>query len=149
MTRVNTADLAFGLFLIAVAAVALYLIADLPMGSTSRMGPGYVPRALAGMIALIGAFIAGRALVADGEPFPDIAWRPILLVGAAVGMFGLLLPKLGLAATAFIVVLVAGSASKDMRWQELGLIAVLLSTFAVLLFVKALGLPMPIWPTVG
>jgi len=146
MTRVNTADLAFGLFLMAVAAVALYLIADLPMGSTSRMGPGYVPRALAVMIALIGAVIAGRALFAEGEAFPDIAWRPILLVGAAVGLFGLLLPRLGLAATAFIVVLVAGSASKDMRWKELVTIAALLSAFAVLLFVKALGLPMPVWP---
>ncbi|PTM51910.1 tripartite tricarboxylate transporter TctB family protein [Phreatobacter oligotrophus] len=146
MGRVSTADLAFGLFLVAVAAVALYLIADLPMGTAARMGPGYVPRALAVLIALIGAFIAARAFVTAGDAFPAIAWRPILLVGAAVGLFGLLLPRLGLAATAFIVVLVAGLAATDMRWKELILIAVGLSVFAVLLFVKALGLPMPIWP---
>jgi hypothetical protein len=146
MGRANTADLAFGLFLVAIAAVALYLIAELPMGSASRMGPGYVPRALAVAIALLGGFLAFRALLAGREAFPEIAWRPILLVGAAVGLFGLLLPKLGLAITAFIVVLVAGFAAQDMRWKELLLIAAVLSTFAVLLFIKALGLPMPVWP---
>jgi hypothetical protein len=146
MGRVNTADLAFGLFLVAIGAVALYLIADLPMGSASRMGPGYVPRGLAVVIALLGGFLALKSLVAGREAFPEIAWRPILLVGAAVGLFGLLLPKLGLAITAFIVVVVAGFGARDMRWQELLLIAVVLSTFAVLLFIKALGLPLPTWP---
>jgi glucose-6-phosphate-specific signal transduction histidine kinase len=146
MGRANTADLAFGLFLVAISAVALYLIADLPMGSTSRMGPGYVPRALAVTIALLGGFLAFKALLAGREAFPEIAWRPILLVGAAVGLFGLLLPRLGLAITAFIVVLVAGFAAQDMRWRELLLIAAVLSAFAVLLFIKALGLPMPVWP---
>jgi hypothetical protein len=148
MSRVNTADLAFGLFLVAVGAIALYLIADLPMGSASRMGPGYVPRALAVTIALLGIFLAGKAMVAGREAFPEIAWRPILLVGAAVGLFGLLLPRLGLAITAFITVAVAGLAARDMQWRELLLIAAVLSAFAVLLFIKALGLPMPTWPVV-
>jgi hypothetical protein len=146
MSRVNSADLAFGLFLVAVGAVALYLIAELPMGSASRMGPGYVPRVLAVTIALLGAFLAARSLVAGREAFPSIAWRPILLVAAAVGLFGLLLPKLGLAITAFIVVSVAGLGARDMRWRELLVIAAALSAFAVLLFAKVLGLPMPVWP---
>jgi hypothetical protein len=68
-------------------------------------------------------------------------------VGAAVSVFAILLPKLGLAATSFIVVVCAGFASYDVRLRENALLAVALAIFAVVLFVTVLGLPIPIWPS--
>lgn len=146
MGRVNGPDLAFGLFLVAVGAFALVLVADLPMGSAGRMGAGYVPRALSVLIILFGLGLGGRALVAGRVALPAIAWRPLLLIGAAAGLFALLLPRLGLAATSFLVVLVAGFASRDVRFGENVVVAFALAAFAVGLFVSLLGLPFAVWP---
>lgn len=146
MGRVNGPDLAFGLFLVAVGALALVLVADLPMGSAARMGAGYVPRALAVLVILFGLGLGGRALVAGRIAFPDVAWRPVVLIGAAVGLFALALPRLGLALTSFLVVLVAGLASRDVRLGETVVVALALAAFAVGLFVHLLGLPLAVWP---
>jgi hypothetical protein len=146
MSRVNVPDLAFGLFLVAIGAIAFYLISDLPMGSTARMGPGYVPRALAAAIMLFGLVLGGKALVGAHVSLPEIAWRPILFVGAAVGLFALLLPKVGLAITSVVVVAVASFASSDARIRETVILALVLAAFAVGLFILALGLPFSIWP---
>ena len=40
----------------------------------------------------------------------------------------------------------AGLAAYDVRLRENALLAVALAVFAVLLFVTALGLPIPVWP---
>ncbi|MGL4290355.1 MAG: tripartite tricarboxylate transporter TctB family protein [Phreatobacter sp.] len=146
MGRINVPDLAFGLFLVVVGALALVLISDLPMGSAARMGAGYVPRALAVIIILFGLGLGGRALVAARVAFPQIAWRPLLLISGAVGLFALLLPRLGLALTSVAVVLTAGFASHDVRFRENIVAALALAAFAVMLFVSALGLPLSIWP---
>ena len=53
---------------------------------------------------------------------------------------------MGLAITSVIVVLAAGFASYDVRLKENAILALALAVFAVLLFVTALGLPIPVWP---
>ncbi|QCI66855.1 tripartite tricarboxylate transporter TctB family protein [Phreatobacter stygius] len=146
MGRINVPDLAFGLFLVGVGALALVLISDLPMGTTARMGAGYVPRALAVIIILFGLGLGGRALLAGHVGLPEIAWRPLALIAGAVGLFALLLPRLGLALTSLAVVITAGFASHDVRFRENIVVALSLAAFAVGLFVYALGLPLAIWP---
>lgn len=145
-SRINVPDLAFGVLLIAVGAIAWVLVADLPVGTATSMGPGYVPRGLALMIAAFGIVQSARALIADHVPFPATALRPVLLVGASVAAFALLLRVAGLAATSVVVVMVAGYAAYDVRLRENLLLAVGLAVFSVALFVLGLGLPIPIWP---
>lgn len=145
-SRVNVPDLAFGILLLAVAAFTWLLVADLPVGSATSMGPGYVPRGLALLIGAFGLIQIGRAMLASFAPFPHVAIRPLLLVGAAVAVFALLLRGAGLAITSAAVVVVAGLAAYDVRIGENALLALGLAVFSVLLFVMALGLPIPIWP---
>ncbi|BAT58143.1 tripartite tricarboxylate transporter TctB family protein [Variibacter gotjawalensis] len=146
MTRINAPDLAFWLFLIAVGAFSYWLASDLAVGSTTHMGPGYVPRGLAIIIMLFGAVMSVRALFAGGAPFPTVVIRPLIFVGASVAIFALLLPIAGLALTSVAVVLCAGAASHDVKFRENILLALGLSAFAVALFILALGLPLSIWP---
>ena len=56
-----------------------------------------------------------------------------------------MLPLVGLAITSFAVVICAGFAAYDVRLRENAIVALTLSAFGVLLFVKALGLPIAIW----
>jgi Tripartite tricarboxylate transporter TctB family len=144
--RVNIPDLAFAGFLIALGSLGLWLASELPAGRAAAMGPGYVPRGLALLILLMGCGMGVRAALAARQPFPPVALRPLLLIGAAVALFGLLLPRVGLALTSLAVVLCAGFAATDVRLRENGLLALGLSAFAVALFVLGLGLPIRIWP---
>ena len=59
-------------------------------------------------------------------------------------MPGLLLARV--VAAAAVVVLAAGFAAYDVRLRENAILALALAIFAVLLFVTALGLPIPVWP---
>jgi len=144
--RINIPDLAFAAFLIALGAFAFSLALDLHAGSAGAMGPGYVPRALALLTLLYGCALALRALLDARQSFPVIAFRPLLLIAAAVALYAVLLPLAGLAITGALVVLVACFAAPDMRWRETIVIALGATIFSVLLFSFALGLPIPVWP---
>ena len=146
MTRVNIPDFAFGAFLVALGALAVALAGELGIGSAGSMGPGYVPRGLGLLIMIYGAVLGGRALFAGGMKFPAIELRPLLLILASVALFAILLPLAGLALTSLIVVTAAGFAAQDVKLRENVALAFGLAIFAVLLFVKALGLPIAIWP---
>ena len=145
-SRINVPDLAFGIFLIALGALAFALASELTVGSAGSMGPGYVPRGLALLIMIYGAVLALSAAFAGWQAFPAIALRPLLLILAAVALFAVLLPIAGLALTSFAVVICAGLAAYDARLHENAVLAVALAAFAVVLFVSVLGLPISIWP---
>ena len=144
--RVNIPDLAFAAFLVALGALAFALTSELTVGTAAAMGPGYVPRGLAGIIIVYGVVLGLRAVFTGRRAFPIIAWRPLLLISAAVALFAMLLPVVGLALTSLAVVICSGFAAYDVRLRENALLAVALAIFAVLLFVTMLGLPIPVWP---
>jgi hypothetical protein len=144
--KINTPDLAFAVFLIALGGLALALASPLSVGTAAAMGPGYVPRGLAVLIMLYGAALGLRALFSGREAMPSIELRPLLLIFGAVALFAALLPIVGLALTSLALVLCAGTAAYDVRFRENAIAAVILAAFAVVLFVMALGLPIPVWP---
>jgi hypothetical protein len=146
--RVNIPDLVFAAFLVALGAFAFALASELTVGTAAAMGPGYVPRGLALIIMVYGAALGLRAAFSGRQAFPEIAWRPLLLVSAAVALFAVLLPIMGLALTSLVVVVCSGLAAYDVRLRENALLAVALAIFAVLLFVTVLGLPIQVWPQI-
>jgi hypothetical protein len=144
--RLNVPDIAFAAFLVALGALAFALAGELTVGTAGAMGPGYVPRGLALLIMFYGLVLGARAAFTGRQAFPEIAWRPLLLISAAVALFALLLPIAGLAITSFVVVVCAGFAAYDVRLRENAVLGLGLAAFAVVLFVTVLGLPIPIWP---
>jgi Tripartite tricarboxylate transporter TctB family len=145
-SRVDIPDLAFAVFLVALGGLAFHLAGELQIGRAGAMGPGYVPRGLALIVMLMGVGLGMRALLAPRRPFPKVALRPLLLIGAAVALFALLLPRAGLALTSVAVVLCSGFAATDVKLGENAALAAGLSYFVVVLFVLGLGLPLRIWP---
>jgi hypothetical protein len=144
-SRLNIPDLCFAVFLIALGALGFSLSNQLSIGTAAAMGPGYVPRGLSVLIMVYGLALGVRALFSGRQSFPEIAFRPILLVSASVAVFAIVLPLVGLAITSFAVVICAGFAAYDVRLRENAVLAVALAVFAVLLFVKVLGLPVATW----
>ena len=144
--RVNAPDLAFAVFLVALGALAFSLASQLTMGSAAAMGPGYVPRGLSVIIMIYGAVLGVRAVFSGQLPFPGIELRPLLLLSAAVVLFAVLLPLVGLAVTSFAIVICAGYAAYDVRLRENAIAALVLAAFASVLFVSVLGLPIKVLP---
>ncbi len=144
--RFDWPDLAFGAFLVAVAAGTLVATRGLSGGTAADMGPGYMPRAIALILLAFGLFFAGRGLLRGPVGIEPLRLRPILGVGAAVGVFALLIETAGLALASFAAILIAAAASRESRFFEVILFGVAVTAGAVLLFVKALALPVSIWP---
>jgi uncharacterized membrane protein len=129
----------------AVAAAAFFISRDYAMGSAGRMGPGYFPTAVAGLLFLVGAVAVARAFLQPGEVIGTLPFKPLLLIVGSVVSFGLLLPLLGLVLALIIVVLLSAAASDHFRFHWLataGLIG--LVAFCSALFVFGLGVPMPL-----
>lgn len=145
--RVDLRDALFGVFLILVAGVVVYATRNLSFGTPADMGPGFMPRMLAGMATAFGLTFAIRGVIrGGGEPIEPPQVRPLLCVLAAIAAFALLGLKAGLAVAAFATVLVAALGSRETRPVEIILFAVALSAASAFLFVKLLKLPMPIGP---
>lgn len=145
--RVDVKELAFGLFLIALALVAFASTASLSVGVAADMGPGYVPRALAWIILGFGAAFCVTGALKVREPLSEVAWRPLMAILAAIAAFAVLFSTLGLIAACIGCVLVAGTATGPTPWGRLLLFGPLMALFSALLFVKGLGLPFRLWPS--
>ncbi len=136
-----------GVMFIAFAAVALYVSRSYSLGTAVRMGPGYFPMLLGGVLAVIGAILVVRSLVITGDPIGHMRVLPLVVVAVAVVLFGVLLPQLGLAVTLPVVIAVTALASVQSRRWEVLLLALVLTVFSALVFVYGLRLPIPLWPT--
>ena len=145
-SRGDIPDVAFGGFLILLAIVALTETRNLTIGTTADMGPGYVPRALSLLIMAFGLAIAGRGFFAGRRPLPAIKLRPILSVLVSLAAFALLLPRGGLALATLATMACSTFSTAEYKWRESIIFAVIITAFAIVLFVYGLGLPLSIWP---
>ncbi|WP_312893232.1 tripartite tricarboxylate transporter TctB family protein [Ancylobacter sonchi] len=144
--RFDWPDLLFGFFLIAVAAGTFAATWRLSGGTAADMGPGYMPRAIALVLLAFGAFFAARGFRRAYAGIERVQLRPILGVGVSVGVFALLIESASLAAASFASIVIAAVASRESRFFEVILFGLFITAGAVLLFVKALALPVAIWP---
>ena len=145
-SRIDWQDLLFGLFLVAVAAATLVATRNLTVGSAADMGPGYMPRVVSLALLAFGLLFCGRGVRRAGVAIESVQLRPLLAILGGVGIFALTAEQLGLAVASVITVILASFATREGRLYETVPFALLLSAAAVLLFVKVLALPVPVWP---
>jgi len=136
-----------GIMFLAFAAVALLAARGYSLGSAGRMGPGYFPMLLGGVLGLLGIILVARSLVIAGEAVGRLHLIPLLVIALGVCLFGLAIERLGLVVTLIAVVAVTAFASRDSRPLEVSALALVLAAFSVGVFVYALRLPLPIWPS--
>lgn len=139
----NPKDFWSGAIFITIGLAAIYIGQDYSMGSAGRMGPAYFPTILGGLLALIGAIAIVRSLITSGEALEAFTMKGIVLVITGTVLFGVLVRGAGLAIAIVVLVMLSGLASIKFRVAPFLAVAIGLAVFSVLVFVKALGLPMP------
>lgn len=72
-----------GFSLIASGAVAIFIARDYPFGTSLRMGPGYFPIVLGGLLILLGVAVAAKGLRHDAEKLPG-PWLPRALAATSM-----------------------------------------------------------------
>lgn len=114
----------------------------LEIGTTFRMGPGYFPLVLSGLLLLLGGLIVASAIHdRGGEGVGTLAWRGMLFILPAPIFFGLTVRGLGFVPAIFLTTLVAALASFKMRLPWAIALAAGVTVFATLVFSYGLGLP--------
>ncbi|MFC7514591.1 tripartite tricarboxylate transporter TctB family protein [Herbaspirillum sp. GCM10030257] len=141
----NQKDFWSGLIFIVIGAVAVYIGGDYAMGTAGRMGPAYFPTILGSLLAIIGAIAVVRSVATSGEAIEKFTIKGMTLVIVSTLLFGFVVRGAGLAIAVVLVVLLSGLASIRFKFVPFLAVAGGLAVFSVLVFVKALGLPMPMF----
>jgi putative tricarboxylic transport membrane protein len=137
-------DLWCGLIFFAAGLGAVFFMRGLSMGTAVRMGPAYYPTGLGVLLALIGAAIVLRAAIRPGPAVGRLAFGKLALVLGPPVLFGLLLRRAGFVVSLVLLVLLSARASARFRWPVAAALAAGLALGASILFVRLLGLPIPI-----
>lgn len=133
-----------GVIFLSFGLAAVVIALGYPLGTTSRMGPAFFPIVLGSLLALIGAIAIARAFMHDGEPVGRFYFKEIFLILGSVLLFGYLMRGAGLVPAVALLVLMSAFASARFHLGRTLLLAAGLAVFAVVVFVKLLGLPMPV-----
>ncbi len=129
----------------AAGLAAVYIAQDYSMGTAGRMGPAYFPTVLGALLAIVGLIIFGRSFFGKQEEgIHEFAVKPLLLVLVAVLVFGFLFRQAGLMIAIPALIFIAAVASPKFKILPTALLAIGLSLFSWFLFVKMLGLPLPV-----
>ena len=136
-----------GVMFCGFAVVAILDARGYSLGAASKMGPGYFPLLLGGLLAALGGILIGRSLVLSGEPVPRFHVVPLAVIAAAICLFGVMIEPLGLVLSLAVLTLMSAFAGAQFRLLETVALAAALIVFSVGVFVYALGLPLNIWPS--
>jgi hypothetical protein len=119
------------------------------LGSSARPGPGYFPLMLSVIMAILGAIVAFKALTIEtegGDPIGGVAWRPLLVIVAAITVFAITITRLGMVISIPILILIASFAGDEFHWRDVLINAVVLTIASWLIFIVGLKLTIPMWP---
>jgi hypothetical protein len=150
-------DFFSGLMFMAVGTAFAVGAYSYGMGDGAKMGPGYFPRMLGVLLALLGTFIMFKALTvatSDGEKLGKWAWKPMACILGANLIFGIMLgglpsiklPAMGLMMAIYALTFVASLASERFNIKEVFMLATGLALLSYVAFVVLLKLQFPVWP---
>jgi hypothetical protein len=142
-SRINARDAVCGGLFILIGALFALGALGLDIGTARRMGPGYFPLLLSGVLILLGAVVLFNALRSGGFEGAAlrVAWRGMALILPAPIIFGLTVRGLGLAPAIALTAITAALASSSMTLKRAVLVTLAITVFSVLVFSYALGLP--------
>lgn len=141
----NNRDFLAGLLFIVFGVLTIFFARNYPIGITARMGPGYFPMVLGGLLCLFGLVVMMRGLRSGAPVRGAWGWRPLALITLSIMIFGFTMEKLGLVPALMVLFFVSALAGREFRFTEVLLLAVLMSAFAATVFIYGLKLPYPLF----
>lgn len=144
----NHRDLWAGAMFFVFGILFVVLSQQYQIGSAAKMGPGYFPTILGGLLALLGAviFLQAFAKSTAAATLTRVGWRELILVLASVAAFAFLLPTFGIVISIIVLIAISAFASHEFRLRDTLISIVVLIALSYIVFVKGLELQFPVWP---
>ncbi len=140
----NNLDFWAGAMLIATGAVAIFIARDYAFGTALRMGPGYFPSVLGGLLILAGLYLVAVGLRSNEKIQGNWSLRALIVIPLSLVLFGLLMDRAGFIPALLVLIFGSALASTEFKLVEVVLLAIGLTAFSVALFIYGLGLPYPL-----
>ena len=134
-----------GIMFLIIGGGAIYMAQDYPMGTALRMGPGYFPIVLGGIITMFGIW---ELIIGVLKPDPvkgNWSLRALIILPLSAVIFGVMMEKVGFVFAMIVLIYVSALSSKEFRFWEVTALAIGLTAASVGLFIYGLGLPYPLF----
>jgi hypothetical protein len=141
----NKRDFWSGVMFIVTGATAVILARDYAFGSALRMGPGYFPSVLGGVLVLFGVYLLAQGLRSSETIEGSLSLRALAVLPLSLVLFGLLMDYAGFVPALMVLIVGSAAAGSEFKLIEALLLAAGLTAFAVVLFIWGLGLPYPLF----
>lgn len=123
---------------------ALWIGTDYPMGSLTRMGPGFFPVMVSLLVVFFVVLAAVEALRSDGRK-TLFKWRPVIFVSAGILAWTLLIEPLGIVISTFALIGISSLAQVPYRMVSVLLMAAGLCIAGYSIFVVGLAMPLTLF----
>ena len=135
-----------GMMFVAFGAAAMFFARNYAFGTSAKMGPGYFPTALGGILIALGLITALRGLAFAGPAVGRFNWKPLLFVLGSIVLFAAALQGLGLVIAIFVLIIVSALGGHEFKFREVLILAFCLTLGCVAIFIYGLQLQFPVFP---
>jgi putative tricarboxylic transport membrane protein len=137
-------DFLAGALFVAIGVAAVVVARDYPFGNSMRMGSGYFPTVLGGILIALGAWVMARGLRSGERTKGEWGWKPLAFIALAFVLFGVLMPRLGLVPALAAAILASALGGREFRTKEALVLAVVMSALTAVLLLVVLKMPYPL-----
>ena len=138
-------DLWASVMYIGTGAVGMWIARDYPFGSALRMGPGYFPTVLGGIMVAMGIYVLALGLRKDHEKIQgNWSIRALIVLPISMIAFGILMEEAGFIPAMAALIPISAAAGRDFKWLEVVLLTIGLTIACAAGFIYGLGLPYPL-----
>lgn len=148
MTRdfLRTRDFWSGLMFAGFGAAFLYIGSHYQFGSAQRMGTGFLPVILGGVLVVLGGCLAAKGFAASALRIEAFALRPLLIVVVSTVLYGVVLRPFGLVLATLLLVFSTAFIAGKLPLAKSALLAVAVTALTSVIFVIGLAIPINLWP---
>lgn len=145
LTIRNQEDFWAGLMFIGFGVLAIVVARDYPMGAAMRMGPGYFPTWLGGLLVVLGASVSALSFRMEASRITPFAWKPMIMLSLSFLAFGLSIDDVGFVPALVGVVILSAAAGQRFRVLEVLILTVVMVLLALGIFVYGIELPLKLF----
>ena len=114
------------------------------MGTVLRMGAGYFPTVLGGILVVFGAILVIKGVRSTDRIEPNWSPRALFVIPVTLVLFGLLIERIGFVPSLLMLIVGSAAASSEFRLLEAISVGAVLTALCVAVFIWGLGLPYPL-----
>ena len=137
----NNKDFFAGLLFIVIGLLAMVMAQKFPMGTSLRMGPGYFPTVLSGIMMAFGLYVMIRGLIKSEKIEGKWGIRPLILVTVGIVAFGFIMERLGMVLALFALFFSSALGGHEFKFKDVLILATAMTAAAWGIFIYGLGLP--------